>query len=407
MANRLIEGFDWFPPELTVQQMSLTSPIYAKRNWFTNVIPNSTMRDNNNMATFSYLPASSVGRFGYGRAMYWKGTFWNGQSTSDPSGWAFMDKPVGGPPLSRGFVGMAMKLEAPVLGAERPCTALVMFGDALTEGTGNNQMTLAFDKDGVIRLYRGRWGASIDGGGFSWGNGTLVASSYAGTWPQDVWFYLEVGLNCATTGGNCEVRINTVPVINFSGNTSNTGTSTWDTVKLGFVGNGVFTNTIPGFAFDDFYVNDTAGATCNSFMGNVRVQTQFPDGAGDKTEFSIGGSSPPAANWEAANNRYMDDRAYVEATAIGTTDLYNLQTLVSGNAIYAVQASMVARQVDTLQVKARSVIKTNGSEHEGVDHFLNSTFSFFKTVWETNPATGVAWTQAELAALQLGPKKAS
>jgi hypothetical protein len=50
------------------------------------------------------------------------------------------------------------------------------------------------------------------------------------------------------------------------------------------------------------YFNDAAGSMNNTFLGNVRVKSQFTASAGDSTQFTIGGSAPAATNWQSVLN---------------------------------------------------------------------------------------------------------
>lgn len=70
--------------------------------------------------------------------------------------------------------------------------------------------------------------------------------------------------------------------------------------------------------FDDFALNDTVGATQNSWPGAGSLVYLFPSAAGDSAQFTIAGSVPAATNWQSVAEHPPDDGVtFVTRTTTG------------------------------------------------------------------------------------------
>jgi hypothetical protein len=83
-------------------------------------------------------------------------------------------------------------------------------------------------------------------------------------------------------------------------------------------------------------------------------------------------------------------------------DLYTVQAIVNGAAVFGVQISSALRQDDATQIVARNVLQTHGTLYYGADDYLNQTYTVYEDIWDLNPFTGVGWTGAEANALEAG-----
>lgn len=152
---------------------------------------------------------------------------------------------------------------------------------------------------------------------------------------------------------------------------------------------------------DDVVLQDPTGAAPNnSLLGNVRVGAQWADAPGDLTEFSVTGA---ASNWQASLNVVLDAGIFVETDTVGDTDLYNLIANVPARTIFGVQVKGVFYQTDATQLYGTNVIKTGGVEFPGVQRGLASGARSQWDNWDKNPDTTLAWTNSDLASLQIGP----
>lgn len=152
---------------------------------------------------------------------------------------------------------------------------------------------------------------------------------------------------------------------------------------------------------DDMVVQDLTGsAPNNDLLGNVRVGAQWADAPGDLTEFTVTGA---ATNWQASLNIALDPAIYVQTDTVADGDLYNLIANVPARTIFGIQAKGVFQQTDATQLYGATIMKTGGVEFPGVNRGLASGIRSQWDNWDINPDTGVAWTNSDLAALQVGP----
>lgn len=152
---------------------------------------------------------------------------------------------------------------------------------------------------------------------------------------------------------------------------------------------------------DDVVLQDLTGpAPNNDLLGNVRVGAQWADAPGDLTEFTVTGA---ATNWQASLNIALNPAIYVETDTVADGDLYNLIANVPARTIFGIQAKGVFQQTDATQLYGATIMKTGGVEFPGVNRGLASGIRSQWDNWDINPNTSVAWTNAELAALQVGP----
>jgi hypothetical protein len=262
------------------------------------------------------------------------------------------------------------------------------------EGGGGYQWVLQFEQDGVIRLYRNQQG----GGGLSM---VVIATSHAKAIHGFEWNEIEIKHKVHNTSGFVEVRINTVVVLSYVGNTANTTVPPilglpygWD--SIGYVGAG----GVPIY-WDDRYILVVDGVGNNDYLGNVRVNAQLTTAPGDLTEMLVTGA---AANWDAVNEAVLTETEYVYSSTIGNRDLYTMNPSITALNIFGVQVVGAWRQDDATQMMGHSLIKTHGTIYEGADNELAQNYHYYRDLYELNPNTGVGWTAAELNAVQAGQK---
>ena len=229
------------------------------------------------------------------------------------------------------------------------------------------------------------------------GGSTVLASSANGVIPANgTWFYMECKVTLADSGGSVEVRINgnSTPVVTFTGDTKNGGTAAvLDTVR-------VYTHSA-NHVVDDFYVCDTTGsAPHNTFLGNVMVQTSFPEGPGASTNLASAGS-----NWDAQNDTGTSPTAdYTESATSGARDTYDMQTFNTqyGSTVFGVRSNLWLSKSDAGFVQAKAALKVGSNVYYGVTRQPIATALRYWDIFSTSPATSSAWTVSEINALEMG-----
>lgn len=268
------------------------------------------------------------------------------------------------------IVGKASKFDGTV----------TVFPFAFREGTTKHVVVAVNLALGKVLVYR---------------DSTLLAETAEGLITTGSWVYLEAKVVIHDSAGSVSIRKDGVEILSVSSvDTMNGGTG----VITNF---GVYNQEFSGSELiDDLYIADTTGAVNNDFLGDVRVVTLRPDGAGDSTQFT-----PSAgANYECVDDDQVDsDTTYVESSTVGQKDLYALGALgLTPSSIFAVQVSAYARKDDSGVRTARVITKSGTTTENGDETTLGTTYTGVMDLMELNPDDSAAWELADINALQAG-----
>lgn len=255
--------------------------------------------------------------------------------------------------------------------------AIVRFYDT----AGDVQASVVVQTNGTIRLYRGST------------NTSLAISELALN--LNTWYYLEVKINIADSGGLFEARVNEQVWVTYTGDTKQTSVAGASRVIL--------YGRAADNAIDDLYICDGTGSSNNDYLGDCRVDTVYPNGTGAHSSFTPQGSG---TNWENVDETLMDeDTSYNHSNTIGHKDSFAFTNLpaITG-AIFGVQACLGARKDDAGVRVVRPLTRIDGTDYEGGDQYLPSSFIFSRHIWEQNPDTSSAWVQADIDDAEFGYK---
>lgn len=149
--------------------------------------------------------------------------------------------------------------------------------------------------------------------------------------------------------------------------------------------------------FDDIVIQDQDGAFLGSKMHCVGA---FPTAAGDSTALTPSAGS----NWENVDEADPDDdTTYNSSATAGHRDLYNITDLPTYNGnVLGVDVWGRMRKDNGGTEQAKLAIKTNSTVYYGSDESLTNSYAPYRKQYLVNPNTGVAFTQAEINALQVG-----
>lgn len=252
------------------------------------------------------------------------------------------------------------------------------------DADGTVQVYFILTSAGLIRAYRG--------------NGTLLATGstnlLAGTW-----YYLEFKVTIADSNGAIEVRQNGTTIMTYAGDTKNS--STYASACMIYIGAYTTWETI--YFVDDLYVCDGTGSVNNDFLGDVRVDTLLPTGAGSSTQFTPVGN---AANYSNVCEAIPDgDTTYNYADTAGYTDSFAVGDLtLLGATIFGVQSNLLARKDDAGTRTMAPNAYISGTNYAGTTQSLADTYIDLLQLWENNPATSSAWTEAVINGAEFGYK---
>ena len=260
-----------------------------------------------------------------------------------------------------------------------PGVFVVIMGDG---GTTNHIHLGTGDTAGTVEVSRGFY--------------TSRSVLYTANVPANTWNYYELRVKIADAGGYADLKVNGVSAGTFSGDTKNGGTST-NIDRIGLYGSG--NNTGINMYWDDMYILDETGsAPYNTYLGDVRVQTLTPNGAGASTQFT----PSTGANYTAVDELPYSATDYVESGATGDRDTYTLTDASNSNIIYGVQNNLITKKTDAGAVAIKPVLRTASTNYYGSTYALGASDVVVSDIRQTNPNTTSAWTQSEVNALEAG-----
>lgn len=245
---------------------------------------------------------------------------------------------------------------------------------------GNTQCYVAITAAGIINLYRGT---------------TLLASS-TNALAVGSWNFIEVKLTIADSGGIFEVRVNESVWVTFTGDTKQSSSQTTANRIL-------FSSRSTDCGFDDLYICDGTGSVNNTYLGDVRIDTVRPTGAGNYTEFGHQGSTN---NWDNVDDTTIDsDSSYNYSNTVGQRDTYDCSNLpVISGSIFGVQVNMVARKDDAGGRTLRSLTRVASTDYEGTSQNIGTDYRNYRQIIEQNPNTSATWTESDINGAEFGYK---
>lgn len=287
------------------------------------------------------------------------GACWNFNSVNGPNNnFIYMDMPT----VGTFYFGLAFSME---------------YGDGsgptIVLGDGNStQIDVRFNADASISVTR---------------NGTVLDTTPAGTFTFKFFHYLEMKVVISDTDGEIILKVDGQTHISRSSlDTQNTLHPYITRFRLQpFPNQGAY-----NIKFDDIYFLDALGTTNNNFLGEVRVQTNYPNANGDVNNFTSYGASN---NWQCVNQIISDDDATYSASGhIGDKDLYRIQPFNFTGAIFGVQASITYRKDDVGVRTIAPLVRIGTTDFEGNQFVCGSDYKIASKIWETNPFDDSSWT---------------
>lgn len=251
-------------------------------------------------------------------------------------------------------------------------------------GDGATQEMSLRTTSNYIQLYRG---------------GTYIATGTIEL-AQSSWYYIEFKVYSNNSSGRAIVKVNGVVDIDYTGDTQVSATPT----NFGFYATPYNYNY-----FDDVYILDDAGSSNNNFLGDVKVETIYPTGAGNETDWTPSTGS----NWENVDESTPDDDTTYNYVGSGgglpANDLYTLGDLTTtfGN-VYGVQINSLVRKDDAGSVVLSNILRTGGTTYSGLGtESITDQYQIYSSLSEENPDTATAWTITEVNSLETGIRRVS
>ena len=246
-------------------------------------------------------------------------------------------------------------------------------------------LALIFDASGFLVVKRGS---------------TVLATATSHAFLLNTWYYIEVKVVVHDTTGSVAVRVDGVPV---TFNASLTGIDTRNAGTAGIVDRVRFAGSAAYYFYDDLYICDDAGSVNNDFLGICKIERLLPStGNGDHVDFTCSTGTDHGALVD--ENPPTDDTDYVSSDTAGHQDCYHYPSLALTGSILGVQTNLYARKTDAGARTVAAIVRSGGTTYPGAALAPLTTYRYLTEVQAVNPATGLAWTAAEIAGLQVGMK---
>lgn len=180
------------------------------------------------------------------------------------------------------------------------------------------------------------------------------------------------------------------------------------------------------YIVDDLAINDTTTSFENTWCGEGEVICLRPNGAGDNTAWTRGGTDT-GANWSQVNEAPPDSAQYVESNTSGQIDDYEMEAtpaaLESTDTINVVHVGVFAAVSDATGADPDIVLRiksaSGGTVEESASLDLNSvTYNgpaplptgsdncYKLTLYDLPGASTSAWTKSTLDTMQAGIREA-
>ena len=216
----------------------------------------------------------------------------------------------------------------------------------------------------------------------------------------NVWYFLELYIVIENTlsSGHCQLMVNGEQWLNVtSGDTQNGATASADR----FVMEGGSQGTL----YDDLAIYQSAVSSTPTFYGDQRVQTLYPNGNGNYSQFN-GSDGNSVNNYllvdEAQAN---DDTDYVEIDVSGNKDSYTYDNLLSTpNSVSALQINCVQKKGDAGARTGRLFHRISGTDYESSDFIPTTSYGNAAYLTTVSPATSSAWAASEVNGMEAGIK---
>lgn len=253
----------------------------------------------------------------------------------------------------------------------------------------NGGMNVSFhiDASGYIRIYK---------------SFTLLGTS-SSQLTNATWHFVEIMATCKNSISADEfiVKIDGLEVLNLAAttDTQNGALSGIDQIVLA----GLYNTAV--LYYDDVYICDTNGSVNNNFLGDVKVETLYPDGNGNSNQF-LGSDANSTDNYllvdEAQQN---EDTDFVEDNTVNNLDLYTFDSMaVTPDSIKGVGVRTYVKKSDVGVRTGKLQCRRSSTTYEGDEFFPASDYLGKDYIWEEDPSTASAWNEAGVNAAEFGIK---
>lgn len=272
-------------------------------------------------------------------------------------------------------------------------------------GAGDDQPLRFYGPDGQLHILiniNPSGNIEIARSGTTLATGSTVLS-------EDVWYYLEVQLTIGNAGiGSYEVRLDgAVELGPTVADTQNGGTAEINNIQVGNIDNGGGAPSVD-MMITDLYIFDDSGSTNNDFIAStsydVHIESHLPVADGTVNDWiPLGGGS----NFEEVNDASGpdEDTSYNSTDSAGNQELYDMGNIVNDpDSILGLQVNACSKRLAGPTHPIDDLIRSGGTDYIGSlgTYYPPNEYDVQSLISETDPDTGIAWTDTGFNAAEFG-----
>lgn len=216
-----------------------------------------------------------------------------------------------------------------------------------------------------------------------------------------VFHYLEWAVTIHNTLGQSVLRVDGTPVITLTNVDTQAGaTALAETLQIGNLAVNFLANQ-GLMQVDDLYICDgTGSAPYTTFLGDCRVDTLWPMAEGTVQQWT---PSTGTTHYTLVDEAAPTTTDYVSDATVGHRETYGMAGLSAATGtLYAVQLDLAALKASASAGSLTPVLVSGASVALGTATALATSQLYTRHLQVTDPATGAAWTEAGVNALQGG-----
>lgn len=213
------------------------------------------------------------------------------------------------------------------------------------------------------------------------------------TWSSD-WQHIGIDFKVDASAGWCNVYVDGVLAMEYSGNTGSVSATALSFGKLES-----FSHT-SDFYHDDMYIDDTTGEAAPAAPPVLRFYPLFPDGTGTYSQWT-GSDGDSTDNYALVDEVPSSSTDYILSATADQIDSYTTSTisLFTGQRINAVIPTAEIRKIGAT-AKIALGTRLGSTDSVGSDKDLYSSNAPISERQTTKPGGG-AWTQSDLDSVEI------
>jgi hypothetical protein len=281
-----------------------------------------------------------------------------------------------------GVIGCAFRSDT----AAQSCNVIVLFDNTTV------QLFVRLNTDNTFSICRAT-------------TGTVLATSTF-TITINTWYFIEFKWKIDNSIGTNDVILyaDGTPIITLAATTDTQNTANAYATKFRLLGPSPNTATNNNCFLDDVYWLDLTGSTNNGPLGNIRIQTLFPDNNGNSSDF-VGSDGNSVNNYALVDDNPLSTADYADGAAVGDKDTYSFADTVSTTTvIYGVSINHVSLRTDAAARSVCPVVRHSGTDYDGSNQALTASIASYQQILETNPGTSSGWTKSDVDGAEFGLK---